>query len=114
MQDNKRVRSNPQVDPVNPGRKNIYACKDCGSHIVTVDKDQGVTPFMIRCVATHCEAPNGRKGMMQSSMYRVFDPDNIIRPSYEWYRPGLAQILSIGEAEHVKRGGLLLRPIKGN
>src|SRR5687768_10420783 len=50
------------------GKKNIYVCDACKGHIVTVDRDHGVTPFMITCHATlFC------KGMMKSSMYRVFD-----------------------------------------
>lgn len=84
------------------GKKNIYTCTDCGAHIVTVDRDRGVTPLTIGCQACG--------GTMRSSMYRVFD--QAMRASHEWYKPPVIQLLSPGELEHVKRGGLLLRRIE--
>lgn len=84
------------------GKKNIYTCDTCGGHIVTVDIDAGVTPFMIACkVAETCE------GRMRSSLYRVFDQS--MRASFEWYRPGAPQSLSAHTLDHVMKGGLLLR-----
>src|SRR3974377_965449 len=29
--------------------ENVYTCRKCGGHTVTVDRDEGVTPFMIGC-----------------------------------------------------------------
>lgn len=81
---------------------NIYTCEKCRGHIVTRDVDQGVTPFSIACRARH-----GCGGWMQSSMYRVFD--QTMRESHQWYRPPTIQVLTGGEHEHVKNGGLLLR-----
>lgn len=86
------------------GKKNIYVCQACFGHIVTVDRDAGVTPFMIRC-----EATPGCAGYMQSSMYRVFRQE--IRATFEWYRPTVVQVLTDGEREHVGNGGLLLRKV---
>ena len=85
-------------------KKNIYVCQKCSEHIVTVDRDNGVTPFMIRC-----EATSGCDGFMKSSMYRVFDQE--MKASHEWYLPTAAEIagLSDWEREHVRNGGLLLR-----
>lgn len=84
------------------GKKNIYTCSICRGHIVTRDREEGVTPFMISCKATeNC------KGMMQSSMYRVFDGS--MAATYEWYKPLDMRGLSAGEREHVSMGGLLLR-----
>ena len=83
-------------------KKNIYTCRKCFGHIVTVDVDEGVTPFMVKCRATA-----GCDGTMQSSMYRVFDQS--MRPDYEWYKPPVLQVLSPGERQHVAQGGLLLR-----
>lgn len=84
------------------GKKNIYTCEKCHGHVVTVDIERGVTPFLIECKATHdC------KGLMKSSMYRVFDQS--MRADYEWYRPTVAQALQPGEKQHVDQGGLLLR-----
>jgi len=85
-------------------RKNIYVCRKCRGHIVTVDFDQGVTPFAIGCRATH-----GCKGMMESSMYRVFDQS--IGASHEWYRPTAPELATMPLAvqKHVDQGGLILR-----
>lgn len=72
---------------------------------MTVDKEDGVTPFMIACEATsNCD------GMMQSSLYRVFDQS--LAASHEWYKPSEVEILLPGERHHVDQGGLLLRRIK--
>ena len=81
------------------GKKNIYTCDKCKGHIVTVDIDRGVTPFMVECKATL-----GCKGMMKSSMYCVFDQD--MRADYEWYRPSAVK----PHLQHyVDQGGLLFR-----
>lgn len=89
------------------GRKNIYCCED-GHYIVTVDRDEGVTPFMTPFMTT-CKAP-GCKKHMQSSMYRVFDQR--LAATHEWYRPGAIEVLSPGEQQHVDQGGMLLRNIR--
>ena len=89
------------------GKKNIYVCETCKGHIVTVDRDDGVTPFMLRCRATpECT------GMMKSSLYRVFDQD--IGADHEWFRPDAhsTMLLGRGTQEHVEKGGLILRTVK--
>jgi hypothetical protein len=86
----------------NKGRKNIFVCKVCRGHIVTVDADEGSTPLAIGCHATL-----GCTGKMASSLYNVFD--QTIAAAYEWYRPGVLQILKPSEAAYVAGGGLLLR-----
>lgn len=87
-------------------RKNIYTCRQCGGHIVTVDRDDGVTPFML-----NCRAMEGCKGTMESSFYRVFDQK--MAASYEWYRPDETEFAVLKDItqEHVRKGGLLLRPV---
>ena len=87
-------------------RRNIYVCDACNGHIVTVDLEEGVTPFMLPCMCKE-----GCKGLMQSSMYRVFDQR--MAASHEWYRPAEAEIaaLSPGYRDHVKNGGLLIRKV---
>ena len=84
------------------GKLNIYTCRECGSHIVTKDVDDGVTPFLVGCKSPGC------KGLMQSSMYRVFD--QAMKHSWEWYKPNSLAGLSGSEREHVRMGGLLMRP----
>ncbi len=86
------------------GKKNIYTCEKCGGHIVTVDLDRGVTPFMVDCMATPACG-----GMMQSSMYRVFD--QTMRADHEWYRPSDFALATMTPRvrRHVEHGGLLIR-----
>jgi len=86
-------------------KKNIYVCPDCLDHVVTVDLDEGVTPFMIQCQRTE-----GCKGMMESSMYRVYDMR--MQADFEWYSPDDAEralITNINVREHVNNGGLIMR-----
>jgi len=90
------------------GQKNIYVCQECCGHIVSVDLDEGVTPFMIGCEATlTC------KGWMQSSFYRVFDQK--MRASHEWYKPPEPEIaaMSVAMQDHVRKGGLVMRRATG-
>lgn len=89
-------------NPTFQGKKNIYTCDACNGHIVTVDKDHGVTPFLIECKATaFCQ------GRMKSSFYRVFDQD--MRADYEWYKPKAHEVIKPHLQHHVDQGGLLLR-----
>jgi hypothetical protein len=84
---------------------NRYTCRECGGSIVTVDREAGTTPMLIDCKTPGCT------GRMGSSFYRV---DQHSVPTWEWYRPGKAELkrLSDVEREHVKMGGLLLRKIE--
>lgn len=86
------------------GRFNRYTCESCGFIIHTVDLDEGVTPYIIRCRHGDCD------GVMRSHMYRV-TLDQL--PDYEWYRPSEEEIkglgLDTGVLEHVRSGGLMLR-----
>lgn len=90
------------------GKKNIYTCEKCGHHIVTIDREEGVTPFMTSCKADGCD------GKMKSSLYRVFDQN--IRPDHEWYRAEPAEIAKMRHSaachEHARMGGLFLRAIQ--
>jgi len=93
---------------MNKGKKNIYTCKICGGKIVTIDKDDGITPFMIDCqVNEKCE------GYMHSSFYAI---DQSLEPKFEWCRPDSLDIYpeEFREAmkEHIDKGGLDIRRIK--
>ena len=87
-------------------RINKYTCEDCGGHVFTIDTDEGVTPFMIRCRATI-----GCNGMMQSSFYRC-EPGT---PTYEWRKPTPQEYRKFNSAmkDHCDQGGLNLYPIDG-
>lgn len=89
------------------GKKNIYRCAGCNGTIVTVDRDEGVTPFAIGCRAT-----TGCGGMMESSFYRV---DQDATPEYEWYYMTEAEAATVSRAmrDHHDHGGLALRKIGG-
>lgn len=86
----------------NNARKNAYECDECGSYIVTVDREPGVTPFMVSC---------GNCGSMaKSKFYRV---QAYLEPTHEWYRPDTLKGLEHWALHHVESGGLLLRQIGG-
>lgn len=97
-------------------RINVYACTPplaptttmkggCGYWIITIDRDAGVTPMFVKC--GHCG------GTASSRMYKV-GPG--LEPTHEWFRPSSAEDLPTGYtvdgiADHLRNGGLLLRPI---
>ena len=85
-------------------RRNIYKCERCGGENVTVNRDAGVTPFIVRCRKPGCE------GEAQSQFYQV---DQSIRPTHEWYRPTGEDLVRLESAmlAHVEQGGLVLRRI---
>jgi hypothetical protein len=85
------------------GKLNRYTCRECGGAFVTIDRDDGVTPFM-----TGCQMRVGCKGPAQSALYRV---EQSLRPTHEWYRPTVLEHLRPGERQHVEMGGLLLRRV---
>jgi hypothetical protein len=85
------------------GKKNIYICEGCRCSITTIDKDDGVTPYLVKCRVTP-----GCSKLMRSQFYRV---DQVLEPNYEWYKPDDSEKIERGYEEHVAMGGLLLRKI---
>lgn len=108
------------------GKKNLYLC-DCGHGFVTVDMDDGVTPFLTECQRPGC-------GKQAASMcYNI--PQAILAHKaavLEWYRPNdkelaalvektrvdvlgrihssdVADAVANGVRDHVQRGGLMSR-----
>jgi hypothetical protein len=93
------------------GKINIYTCNK-GHKTVTIDRDDGVTPFIIAC--PKCDEPpvlgsGSDDGFAQSSFYRV--PQNIT-PEYEWYTPVNLEGFSQEAREHILNGGLVKRKIQ--
>lgn len=82
---------------------NVYTCK-VGHRIVTVDRQKGVTPFIIGCKHPSCAE------RATSNFYRV---DRGLTPTHEWYRPSLREYETLDphSKDHVSNGGLLLREI---
>lgn len=92
------------------GRENVYTCEKCGGLTVTIDVDEGVTPFMLKCRAS------GRQGdcdgFARSSFYpKGPRPPHMPAPSWEWYRPDAEEVERLSDAmrEHVRQGGLCIR-----
>lgn len=93
------------------GRENVYTCKRCGGFTVTIDVDDGVTPMFIEC-RTPPPGAGACNGTAASAMYPPGPrPPNIPPPAWEWYRPLPEEVarLTMGMADHVEQGGLLLR-----
>lgn len=85
-------------------RRNAYFCAFCHKVTITVDIDEGVTPMFILC--PHCNTT------ATSFMYQL--PGCLhfnVKADYEWYKPDEKEtlMLSKNEAEHVFKGGLLMR-----
>jgi hypothetical protein len=93
-------------------RENVYTCQTCGRRVTTIDREEGVTPFMIMCSRT---GGGDCTGDMHSAFYpKGPRPPHIEPPSYEWYKPVGAEYDALSEimkTEHVDRGGLILRKI---
>lgn len=91
-------------------RENVYTCTKCGGYTVTVDVDDGITPFILRCRASGKEGEcNGRA---YSSCYPNGPrPAKIPPPAWEWFKPIGSEYnkLSRDMKEHVDKGGLDLR-----
>lgn len=105
------------------GQVNGWWCPRCGRITYGIHLAHGVTPMYLGCRATpDCE------GVGQSLMYpwnHQFLPDDRLpawlgRPgsgvTIEWYAPDAAELrrLTLEQpdvAEHVHKGGLLLRPL---
>ena len=84
------------------GKKNVYVCQACGRKIVTLDIDEGVTPFMIPCKETEgCE-----EGLMRSCFYSV---DQTLPVNYVWFIPKSLDGYSESMIEHINKGGLDIR-----
>lgn len=91
-------------------RVNAYKCQKCGQIILTRDVDEGVTPFMVPCLATI-----GCKGPMYSAFYKP--PEfllKVMEPTYEWFKPIGKDYEALEPAmkAHVDQGGLDLRHIE--
>lgn len=87
------------------GAKNVYTC-GAGHHTVTIDQEDGVTPFMILCEHEECIE------MAKSHFYNVNKDEE---PTHEWYKPTELELQDIDRhsEEHVLQGGLLIRGIDG-
>ncbi len=94
------------------GRENGYTCSVCSGVTMTIHVDDGVTPAFI-----DCRASPDCKGVAGSMFYPEGPrPAHLPDPAWEWYRPTRKQTRRLdrkypGVAQHVRAGGLWLRPI---
>lgn len=85
-------------------RINKYICQVCGGAIVTIDRDEGITPPVIACKAT-----DGCTGAMTSNFYAVDESEN---PTFEFYRPqNIIGEIDDDTRRYLDGGGLVLRKI---
>jgi hypothetical protein len=105
MKDN----NNPSGEqkPGYQGKINTYTCPK-GHVTVTIDTDDGVTPFMIRCRQHADHAEHNCTEAAKSAGYRC---DQKLTPEYEWFRPQSLEGLSPAMKHHVQQGGLEIRKI---
>jgi hypothetical protein len=107
-------------------KKNAYYCEECRGYIVTIDRDEGVTPMFLACrvKGDPADASNDCKGTSRSMMYPPepwpekdgFGKAIPTEPTWEWYAPDSDERKRLrrhdpGTFDHVDRGGLLLRPV---
>lgn len=100
-----------------PGRINEYRCDDCEGVMVTIDVDEGDTPFFARCqlaVRKQVDATTRLVGATcggrcYSSMY---DCDQARPAHYAWRRPTPHEAANLRGFERwqVGQGQLILRP----
>lgn len=83
-------------------RVNVYVCHKCGKEVVTIDRVDGTTPFVIKC--SECGE------MARSSFYNV---NQDLTPTVEFYKPDKEEYDKLDEElkEYVDRGCLLYRRI---
>jgi len=89
------------------GKKNIYLCRDCGHGFVSVDIEEGTTPFMTKCLNCGLFA----QSLCYAAPQKMLED---IKPAVEWYRPSGDELsaMSAGTNQHVKMGGLISRVTK--
>ena len=91
--------------PEKAGLINRYTCPK-GHSIVTVNRDDGTTPLLIRCREEGCNE------MAKSEWY---DVDPTLKPTYEWFKPNAGEMAALESAslhQHARMGGLILRKIE--
>lgn len=125
----------PKPRPAEPGRVNIWACPKCHLPTVAIDIHAGTTSFILVCRARLADFDAMGDpvvdqdqlcgGAARSTMYLLPNPDEtpdwvarlLADPPWEWYLPtDLAELRSLEPelAEHVRKGGLLLRRRPGH
>lgn len=107
-----------------PEKKNAYYCETCKGYIVTIDRDEGVTPMFLACrvLGEPNDPANTCDGRSVSVMYPAepwpaedgYGNPIPTEPTWEWYRPTRAEMEKMDALmlDHVNKGGLELRKIE--
>lgn len=90
------------------GKINTYTCPK-GHVTVTIDRDEGTTPMMLRCRQKDGDGKHDCTEMASSAWYRC---NQLLEPEYEWFKPDSLKGYSGAMKEHLKMGGLEIRKIK--
>lgn len=87
------------------GKLNRYTCTTCRGSVITVDRDEGTTPF-----AMGCRAKDGCDGMMSSAFYRGVTGT----PTFEWRKATKEEYAAASDElkMHFAMGGLDIHPIQ--
>lgn len=94
------------------GQKNVYTCP-AGHKTVTIDLDEGTTPFILRCQHRINDGKHACNEMARSSFYNVTPEEDQLPVTFEWYKPASPKDVSKDLREHVQKGGLVLRKRRG-
>lgn len=100
----------------NAGKLNVYTCHQHRHTTVTIDREEGVTSFIISCPV--CKTEGRGDVEAYSAMYRVSAG---LTPTHEWYKPTEDDLRNLKVVvhpnhfanlmDHVEQGGLLFRKI---
>ncbi len=90
-------------------KRNAYTCRTCGKTIVTIDEDEGTTPFML----AHTSIGAKCAGMMQSHVYRGEVVESDAAASFVWRKPTPKEYRAARRLlrYHFDQGGLGIYPI---
>lgn len=98
------------------GRINGWQCDTCHEVAYCVHVHNGVTPMFLACRAEGVDPEEAKcKGTGKSLWYPSDPPPPhvIDAVQWEWYTPTPAElrVRSQGDREHVRKGGVLIRPL---
>lgn len=97
-----------KVNVPQAGAINAYVCNHCHKLAVVQHVDAGTTPMYMACLST-----DGCEGVARSARYPANPPQKVIDAvRWEWYKPDAEEFEKLSQEmkQHVRAGGLVLRP----
>lgn len=99
------------LDVVSDGDQQKVQLKEGKHRTITIDRDEGTTPFMIGCRHPRCD----------KTAYSSFYPDHaqLLHPTHQWYAPARRELKKLRKTDpatydHCTKGGLILRELTGH